>query len=144
MNFLNLILLSDTVINGGKAAGEVQEAVTTVTNSPAGQQAPVGLFGLNPTVITVGYIIFFVVIIYFFMIRPQKKREKELVTMQNSIGVGDWVMTSSGFYGKVVDMGDQVFVVEFGTNKGVRIPVRKSEIVGNKEPNLSSNSSEDK
>jgi preprotein translocase subunit YajC len=63
--------------------------------------------------------------------------------MQNSIGVGDWVMTSSGFYGKVVDITDQVFVVEFGTNKSVCIPVRKSEILGNKEPNLTNKPSED-
>lgn len=72
----------------------------------------------------------------FFAIRPQKKREKELSNIQNAIKVGDWVMTSSGFYGKVVDIADQVFVVEFGMNKGVRIPIRKSEIIGNKEPNL--------
>ena len=84
------------------------------------------------------YIVGLIALFYFFAIRPQKKREKELSNIQNSIKVGDWVMTSSGFYGKVVDIADQVFVVEFGTNKGVKIPVRKSEIIGNKEPDLTS------
>lgn len=83
------------------------------------------------------YVVALVALFYFLAIRPQKKREKELSNIQNSIKVGDWIMTSSGFYGKVVDIADQVFVVEFGLNKGVRIPIRKSEIIGNKEPNLS-------
>ena len=60
--------------------------------------------------------------------------------MQASIKIGDDVMTSSGFYGKVVEMNDQVITVEFGTNRGVRIPVKKSEIIGNKAPNVSSES----
>ncbi|MCI8805530.1 MAG: preprotein translocase subunit YajC [Clostridiales bacterium] len=82
------------------------------------------------------YIVGLIALFYFFAIRPQKKKEKELMNIQNAIQVGDWVMTSSGFYGRVADIADQVFVVEFGTNKGVKIPVRKSEIIGNKEPNL--------
>ncbi len=108
-------------------AGSVQE------NSQAGADSAGAGFGIGGIVI---YIIGLIALFYFFAIRPQKKREKELSNIQNSIQVGDWVMTSSGFYGKVVDVADQVFVVEFGTNKGVRIPVRKSEIIGNKEPNL--------
>lgn len=82
------------------------------------------------------YIVALIGLFYFFAIRPQKKKEKELTNIQNAVKVGDWVMTSSGFYGKVSDISDQVFVVEFGTNKGVKIPVRKSEIIGNKEPDL--------
>ena len=82
------------------------------------------------------YIVGLVVLFYFFAIKPQKKREKELQEMQSSVKVGDWVMTSSGFYGKVADITDQVFVIEFGMNKGVRVPVKKSEIFANKEPNL--------
>jgi len=99
----------------------------------ANQDGPGGIMSIGGIAI---YIVALIALFYFFAIRPQKKKEKELINIQNAIQVGDWVMTSSGFYGKVADIADQVFVVEFGTNKGVRIPVRKSEIIGNKEPNL--------
>lgn len=34
-----------------------------------------------------------------------------------SIGVGDSVLTSSGFYGVIIDMTDDTVIVEFGNNK---------------------------
>lgn len=119
--------MSTAVTAASGAAEGVSEAVTQMAQ-PAG-----GFMGIGGMVI---YIVGLIALFYFFAIRPQKKKEKELQTMQSSIKIGDWVMTSSGFYGKVVDTADQVFVVEFGLNKGVKIPVRKSEIMGNKEPNL--------
>jgi len=136
MAFFNEILLTSTKITGGEINSAVQnagEAVTQVAGA-AGVQPQATGFGMWGMVL---YILALIGLFYFFAIRPQKKKEKELTAMQNSIKLGDWVMTSSGFYGKVVDIADEVFVVEFGTNKGVRIPIRKSEIIGNKEPNLS-------
>lgn len=137
MNLLNSVsfFLTDPVVVGGQggetAAQAADGAAEAVTQAAAGFG---GIGGIGGMLI---YIAGLIALFYFFAIRPQKKREKELTTMQSSIKVGDWVMTSSGFYGKVVDISDQVFVVEFGTNKGVRIPIRKTEIIGNKEPNLS-------
>lgn len=49
-------------------------------------------------------------------------------------------MTTSGFYGKVVDVSDSVFVIEFGTNKSISIPVNKNEILGKKEPDFTKSS----
>ncbi len=37
-------------------------------------------------------------IMYFLMIRPQKKEQKRLQAMLNSMEVGDSVVTTSGFY----------------------------------------------
>ena len=130
--------------NQGQENNEVNAEVgqNPDAGAAAGQESG-GFMGVGGIVL---YILGLIALFYFFAIRPQKKREKELSSIQNAIKVGDWVMTSSGFYGKVVDVADQVFVVEFGTNKGVKIPVRKSEIIGNKEPNLtiSSNAESDK
>jgi preprotein translocase subunit YajC len=75
-------------------------------------------------------------VFYFFSIRPQSKRDKKIKEMQASMRVGDNVLTTSGLYGKIADIGDDCFVVEFGTNRGVRVPVRKTDIVAIKEPNL--------
>jgi preprotein translocase subunit YajC len=50
--------------------------------------------------------------------------------------VGDNVITNGGLYGRVSDVGDDAFIVEFGTNRSIKIPVRKSDVLGIKEPKL--------
>ena len=67
-------------------------------------------------------------IMYFMMIRPQKKEQKRTQTMLNSMEVGDSVVTTSGFYGVVIDMTEEDVIVEFGNNKNCRIPMRKQAI----------------
>ena len=42
---------------------------------------------------------------------------------------GDSVLTSSGFYGVVIDVMEEVVIVEFGNNKNCRIPMQKAAIV---------------
>ena len=73
-------------------------------------------------------IIFLFAIMYFMMIRPQKKEQKRTQTMLNSMEVGDSVVTTSGFYGVVIDMTEEDVIVEFGNNKNCRIPMRKQAI----------------
>ena len=65
---------------------------------------------------------------YFMMIRPQKKEQKRTQTMLNSMEVCDSVVTTSGFYGVVIDMTEEDVIVEFGNNKNCRIPMRKQAI----------------
>ena len=80
---------------------------------------------------TVGVILLYVVIIaafYFIAIRPQKKQEKEHQALVNAVEVGDSILTTSGFYGVVIDMTDEVVIVEFGSNKNCRIPMKKGAI----------------
>ena len=67
-------------------------------------------------------------IMYFLMIRPQKKEQKRLQAMLNSMEVGDSVVTTSGFQGVVIDMPEEDVIVEFGNNKNCRIPMRKQAI----------------
>ncbi len=42
--------------------------------------------------------------------------------------VGDTVLTTSGFYGVLIDISDEVVIVEFGSNKNCRIPMQKAAI----------------
>lgn len=79
----------------------------------------------------VGAIVWMVVlfgIMYFLMLRPQKKEQKRLQAMLNDMEVGDSIVTTSGFYGVVIDMTDEDVIVEFGNNKNCRIPMRKQAI----------------
>lgn len=65
---------------------------------------------------------------YFLMIRPQKKEQKRLQAMLNSLEVGDSIVTTGGFYGVVIDMTEEDVIVEFGNNKNCRIPMRRQAI----------------
>lgn len=74
------------------------------------------------------------VLMYFFMIRPSNKEKQRKDTMMSNMAVGDTVLTSSGFYGVVIDIGEDVVIVEFGSNKNCRIPMQKSAITSVEKP----------
>ncbi len=131
---MNISLLN-TVIQGGSQAAT--QSGTEISSS-AQASSSLGFFATLPGIII--YILFIVLIFYFIGIRPQKKREKKMVELQSEIKIGDWVLLDSGIYGKVTDIADQVFIIEFGTNKGVLIPVLKQRVVSKGEPNLTSTS----
>lgn len=78
----------------------------------------------------------FIVGLYFIFFRPHRKREKERVAMVAAIKTGDNVVTTGGMFGRVMDVGEDCFLVEFGTNRGVRIPIAKGDVVGVREPKL--------
>ena len=54
--------------------------------------------------------------------------------MLAQLAVGDSVLTSSGFYGIVIDISDDTVIVEFGNNKNCRIPMQKAAIVQIEKP----------
>ena len=66
---------------------------------------------------------------YFFAIRPQKKKQKAQDALISAIVVGDSILSTSGFYGVIIDITDEVVIVEFGSNKNCRIPMKKEAIV---------------
>ena len=70
----------------------------------------------------------FIVAMCFFMMRPQKKEQKRLAAMLASMEVGDVVVTTSGFYGVLIDITDEDVIVEFGSNRNCRIPMKKAAI----------------
>lgn len=51
-------------------------------------------------------------VMYFFMIRPQKKKDKEVKDMRNSLTIGDEVITIGGIHGKIVKVNDDVVTLE--------------------------------
>ena len=71
---------------------------------------------------------------YFIAIRPQQKERKKMQALLASVAVGDSVLTSSGFYGVIIDMTDDTVIVEFGNNKNCRIPMQKAAIVQIEKP----------
>ena len=74
------------------------------------------------------YVVIFGVFFYFVLYRPQKKEQKKTAAMLSTLEIGDCVLTSSGFYGIIIDITDDTVIVEFGNNKNCRIPMQKSAI----------------
>lgn len=68
-------------------------------------------------------------IMYFFMIRPQIKRAKEARKFQESLQVGDKVVTIGGIHGKVIEIGDTDMVI--GLDNG-RMRIEKSAVAHDK------------
>ncbi len=90
--------------------------------------------GGSSILILVGYIAVIGGLFYFMAIRPQKKQQKALDALVSSLEIGDSVLTTSGFYGVVIDVMDEVIVVEFGNNKNCRIPMKKSAVTEVEKP----------
>ena len=73
--------------------------------------------------------IIMIAVFYFLLIRPQKKKEKELKNMLAALKVGDEVATIGGIHGKIVRIKDDLFVLEsgIGQNKS-QITVDRSAV----------------
>lgn len=80
------------------------------------------------------WLVVMVGIMYFLMIRPQRNEQKRVTAMLNDLAVGDSVVTTSGFYGVVLDVTEDDVIVEFGNNKNCRIPMRKTAIAEVEKP----------
>ena len=82
------------------------------------------------------YLVFIIAIFYFMAILPPSKEKKKQAELMATVAVGDSVLTSSGFYGVIIDMTDDTVIVEFGSNKNCRIPMRKDAIVQVEKPEV--------
>ena len=59
----------------------------------------------------------FIALMYFLLIRPQKKKEKQVNDMRNSLRVGDEIVTIGGICGKVVKTKDETLIIQVGADK---------------------------
>ncbi len=89
--------------------------------------------GSSWIILIVVYVVIFGAFYLIFM-RPQSKERKRVQQMISEMEIGDTVLTSSGFYGIVIDMTDDDVIVEFGNNKNCRIPMQKSAIAQVEKP----------
>ena len=56
-------------------------------------------------------------IFYFLIIRPQRKRDKEVKNMLDSLKKGDKITTIGGIYGRIVELRDDVVTIEVGAER---------------------------
>ena len=108
-NFARLGLAASTAALTGAVCSMTAFASGTSSTSTSG-----GGFG------TVGYLIFMVLlfaVMYFILIRPQKKKDKEAKAMQDSLQVGDEIVTIGGIVGLVVQVNEDNIVIEHTRNR---------------------------
>ncbi len=125
LSTIERVTFAGTIISNAKRrnGGEMGILLTEMTEADAA--AAGNSFGLGMMVVIYGL---FFVAMYFLMMRPQKKEQKRVAAMIAALELGDYVLTTSGFYGSVIDINDDTVIVEFGNNKNCRIPMDKSAI----------------
>ena len=94
--------------------------------------------GMSSYIMLIAWVVIIGVFLYFTMIKPQKKEQNRIKTMLAELEPGDSVLTSSGFYGVVIDVDEDTVIVEFGNNKNCRIPMQKTAITQIEKPGASS------
>ena len=62
-------------------------------------------------ILPIAYLVIIGLVFYFVLLRPQKKQQKQLDAMIAALEIGDSVLTTSGFYGVVIDVMDEVVIV---------------------------------
>ena len=60
-------------------------------------------------------------VMYFFMIRPQQKRQKELVKFRNALENGHKIITAGGIYGTIKEVKETYVLVEVDSNVAIRV-----------------------
>jgi len=63
-------------------------------------------------------------VFYLLLIRPQRKKEKQVQEMRNNIKEGDEILTIGGIYGKVLNVKDDTLTIEVGADK-TRLKIAK-------------------
>ena len=77
-----------------------------------------GTTGANGQLISqLAILVVFIVLMYFILIKPQKKKDKEVQDMRSNIQVGDEIVTIGGILGRVVKTKDDSIVIQVGADK---------------------------
>ena len=63
-------------------------------------------------------------VFYFLLIRPQKKKDKELKEMRENLNVGDKVTTIGGIIAHVAKVEENAVILEIGPNI-TKVPFEK-------------------
>lgn len=80
------------------------------------------------------WIVVMLVALYFMMIRPQQKETKKKNQMLADLAVGDTILTTSGFYGMIIDIQEDTLIVEFGSNRNCRISMQREAVAAVEKP----------
>jgi preprotein translocase subunit YajC len=90
------------------------ESVAWAEGTPGGGAAAGGLLSLVPFVLIFA-------IFYFLLILPQQKQRKQLKVMLEALKKGDKVVTASGIWGTVTNLGKDTVTLQIADNTKIKI-----------------------
>ena len=94
-----------------------------LADTPAPKPVDTGLQGMN----MLAMMVFAFAIMYIVSIRPQAKKQKELLARMSLLKTGDRVVTSGGIYGTVANVKDgSTLILKIADN--VKIEIDKTAI----------------
>lgn len=96
--------------------GIARAIAETAADPAATEEVSAGMQALSLVVSLLPMVLIFVVF-YFFLIRPQRKKDKQVKEMLDNLKTGDRVCTIGGIYGTIVRIKDQVLTIEVGEQK---------------------------
>ena len=103
MNLNNLYLFATAV---------AEDAAATNTNAAA--QEPTGAANALSLIISMLPMVLLFVVFYFMLIRPQRKKDKQVKEMLNNLKTGDRICTIGGIYGTIRGIKDDTITLAVG------------------------------
>ena len=73
--------------------------------------------GIAATLIQILPLVLIFVVFYFVLIRPQRKKDKEVKNMLANLKVGDRITTIGGFYATIAGIKDDIITISVGPDK---------------------------
>ena len=113
-SFLNLLAGANQSVS--VATGEAAAATTTTTTAAAGaDSAAAAAAGTGSLISTVVMMVAMIAIFYFLLIRPQRKKDKQVKDMLAALKVGDRICTIGGLYGTIAALKDDTVTLTMGS-----------------------------
>ena len=100
-------------IFGIATAAAEQAATTAAATDPAAAEATTGstIAALATTFLP---LVLIFVVFWFMLIRPQRKKDKQVKEMLNNLKAGDRICTIGGIYGTIVGIKDDTVTLSVG------------------------------
>ncbi len=89
--------------------------------SVAWAEGPGGGGGASSSLLSLVPFVLIFVIFYFLLILPQQKRQKQQKAMLDDLKKGDKVITASGFWGTITNLGKETVTLQIADNTKVKI-----------------------
>jgi preprotein translocase, yajC subunit len=70
-----------------------------------------------PQLLFYGFPFFMLGVFYVLIIRPQRKKDKQIRTMRQNLKVGDNITTIGGINGRIVKLSDTTATIEVGSDR---------------------------
>ncbi|MER1992733.1 MAG: preprotein translocase subunit YajC [Eubacteriales bacterium] len=110
-------------IFGIATAAAEQAATTAAATNPAAAEATTGstIAALATTFLP---LVLIFVVFWFMLIRPQRKKDKQVKEMLNNLKAGDRICTIGGIYGTIVGIKDDTVTLSVGRDNLTMVVAR--------------------